>query len=535
MNVLRKVGSWVAPPPKQAEDGRDQWPSRAAYLLASCGGAVGMGNMLRYPSQVYNNNGLQWFVPYLMAVFLLAIPAMALEIAAGNAYRGGTVTAYNSMSRRMKGIGFALNYVGLVVVVYFVPILAWAMVYFQKSFTSPLPWAGDTENWFMYEAVGAVDPEKSSRWVIYPGIALDGRLVGWNAFTWFIVWLCMFRGVGLTGRVVYFTMGLPVVMMIILIGRGVSLENAGEGVKLYFASWHSSKLAQTKIWREAVGQVFFSTGVGFGYYTAYASYNRKFSNASQDAVIIVLFNTMFESLAAFAVFGIIGYMGMTPAETGELGSYGLGFMTYPQAFVEMPASNFFAVIFFFTIMLLGISSSFAMLDAVMTLLMDSPFAKKWGRPWVATILVSICFLLSLPYCAEFGYWFMDGIDRWINNVGLVFVVWAECVAATTAYRYKDVVGQVGYPSFAAYNVGYLGGQLLGIIVGHAANPWAGAIAGFGTYAAGVIASLVLAKTPDSPGTPKRMSKNKHLSVLYYNAFYSVSLLFPAHNSLKNII
>ncbi|KAL4722260.1 hypothetical protein ACLX1H_011042, partial [Fusarium chlamydosporum] len=524
MGFMGKISGLLAPPPKQADDGRDQWPSRTAYLLASCGGAVGMGNMLRYPSQVYNNNGLQWFVPYLMAVFLLAIPAMALEIAAGNAYRGGTVVAYNSISKRLKGTGFALNYVGFVVVIYFVPILAWAMVYFQKSFTSPLPWAGDTENWFMYEAVGAVDPDTSGRWVVYPGVSLDGRLVGWNAFTWFIVWLCMFRGVGLTGRVVYFTMGLPVIMAIILIGRGVSLPNASEGIKMYFASWHSEKLAGTKIWRDAVGQVFFSTGVGFGYYTAYASYNRKFSNASQDAVIIVIFNCCFEAFAAFAVFGIVGYLGMKPEETGEIGSYGLGFMTYPEAFVEMPASNFFSVIFFFTIMLLGISSSFAMLDAVMTLTMDAPFAKRWGRPWVATAMVLICFLLSLPHCTQFGYWFMDGIDRWINNIGLVFVVWAECVGSTTLYRYRDVVGQVGMPSWASYNGGFLGGQLLGIIVGHTATPWAGAIAGFGVYFIGLALSFVLAKTPDAYGGPRLMTKSKMMSVFYYNAFYSGNML-----------
>ncbi|PCD37162.1 hypothetical protein AU210_005666 [Fusarium oxysporum f. sp. radicis-cucumerinum] len=531
MNVLRKIGNLVAPPPQKAEDGRDQWPSRTAYLLASCGGAVGMGNMLRYPSQVYNNNGLQWFVPYLMAVFLLAIPAMALEIAAGNAYRGGTVVAYNSVSRRMKGIGFSLNYVGFVIVIYFVPILAWAMVYFQKSFTNNLPWAGDTENWFMYEAVGAVDPDTSGRWVVYPGVALNGRLVGWNAFTWFTVWLCMFRGVGLTGRVVYFTMGLPVIMGIILIGRGVSLPNASEGIKLYFASWHSSKLAGTRIWRDAVGQVFFSTGVGFGYYTAYASYNRKFANAAQDAVIIVLFNSAFEALVAFAVFGIVGYLGMRPEETGEIGSYGLGFMTYPEAFVEMPASGFFSVIFFFTIMLLGISSSFAMLDAVMTLILDSPFARNWSRPWVATIMVTICFLLSLPHCTQFGYFFMDGIDRWINNIGLVFVVWAECVGATTLYRFGDVVGQVGMPSFALYNVGFLGGQLLGIIVGHAATPWAGAIAGFGLYFICLAASLIFARTPDAHGAPRLLSKNKLISVLYYVAFYSGNQLRHDLNSV----
>ncbi|CAG1991375.1 unnamed protein product [Fusarium graminearum] len=524
MGILGKISSALAPPPAKADDGRDQWPSRTAYLLASCGGAVGMGNMLRYPSQVYNNNGLQWFVPYLMAIFLLAIPAMALEIAAGNAYRGGTVVAYNSINKRLKGTGFALNYVGFVVVTYFVPILAWAMVYFQKSFTSPLPWAGDTENWFMYEAVGSVDPDTSGRWVVHPDVSLDGRLVGWNAFTWFTVWVCMFRGVGLTGRVVYVTMGLPVIMAIVLVGRGASLPNAGEGIKMYFGSWHSDKLAGTKIWRDAVGQVFFSTGVGFGYYTAYASYNRRFSNAAQDAVIIVLFNSFFEAFAAFAVFGIIGYLGMKPEETGEIGSYGLGFMTYPEAFVEMPGSNFFSVVFFFTIMLLGISSSFAMLDAVMTLIMDAPFAKRWGRPWVATAMVTICFLVSLPHCTRFGYYFMDGIDRWINNIGLVFVVWAECVGATTLYRYRDVVGQVGMPSWASYNGGFLGGQLLGITIGHTVTPWAGAIAGFGVYFIGLSASVFLGKAPDAYGGPRLMTKNKMMSVFYYNAFYSGNML-----------
>jgi len=56
---------------KKTDDGRDQWGSRTSYVLASMGGAVGFGNLLRYPSQVFNNNGLQWFIPYLMAITLL--------------------------------------------------------------------------------------------------------------------------------------------------------------------------------------------------------------------------------------------------------------------------------------------------------------------------------------------------------------------------------------------------------------------------------------------------------------------------------
>jgi solute carrier family 6 GABA transporter-like protein 1 len=45
------------------------------------GGAMGFGNLLRFHSQVFNNNGIQWFIPYLMAVVLLAIPVLILEVA----------------------------------------------------------------------------------------------------------------------------------------------------------------------------------------------------------------------------------------------------------------------------------------------------------------------------------------------------------------------------------------------------------------------------------------------------------------------
>jgi solute carrier family 6 GABA transporter-like protein 1 len=78
-----------------------------------------MGNLIRYPSQVYNNYGLQWFIPYLMTVCLIAIPVLILEIAIGQAYRGGSVVAYNTMHHRLKGTGLNLIYVGFVVGPYF--------------------------------------------------------------------------------------------------------------------------------------------------------------------------------------------------------------------------------------------------------------------------------------------------------------------------------------------------------------------------------------------------------------------------------
>lgn len=126
--TFKKLGSWLAPPPQQSTDGRDQWPSRAAFLLAAMGGCAGQGNLLRYPSVTYNNHGLQWFIPYLLAIFLIAIPALILEVAIGQAYRGGTVVAFNGINKRLRGIGLGPVFVSFIVVQYFVTNLAWILV-----------------------------------------------------------------------------------------------------------------------------------------------------------------------------------------------------------------------------------------------------------------------------------------------------------------------------------------------------------------------------------------------------------------------
>lgn len=197
---------------------------------------------------------------------------------------------------------------------------------------------------------------------------------------------------------------------------------------------------------------------------------------------------------------------------------------------EMPGANFWAVILFFTLVVLGFSSAFAMLDAIVTLVMDT--GTKLPRPLVVTILTVISFLCSLPYCTEFGFYLLDGIDRWINDVALIFVVWSEVVFATTVYRYKDVIAQVGRNSFILYNSGYFGGMVLGPTVAHAVSPAAGAGVGLGIYAVGAILSVILAKTPDSVA-PRFWGKNAFAAKFWYVAFYSVSFHILLSMSMSN--
>ncbi|KAL5342749.1 hypothetical protein BJX70DRAFT_385945 [Aspergillus crustosus] len=529
VQYLKKAAGFLAPPPKKSEDGRDQWPSRAAFLLAAMGGCAGQGNLIRYPSVVYNNYGLQWFIPYFLSVFFIAIPTLILEISIGQAYRGGTMIAFNNINKRLKGVGIGPILVSFIVTQYFVVNLAWIMNYFRHSFQSPLPWTGEgmLDVFYNEQVIANVAPtggalstdgKSVESYSSYAGVGLIGETVGWTAFVWFLVWVSIFRGVGLTGRVVYWTMGLPIVTTIIFVGRSLSLDNASEGVRLLWATWRGGQLATATLWQTCVGQVFFSTGIGFGYYTSYASYNSRHSNAVVDALAICGSNVLFENFAAFAVFGVVGYLRRWPQDGERLGAFVVGFLTLPEATLQMPGSNFWAILLFFTLIVLGFSSAFVMLDAVATLVVDS--GVKVSRPIVVTALTIISFLMCLPYCTEFGYYLLDGIDRWINNICLIFVVWSEVVSASTIYRWRDVVEQTGLNAFALYNFAYFGGQLVGVSVAHGReDPAIGAGAGFGTFVVFSIVAVFIAKTPGIPA-PSFWGRNAFLSKFWYLAAYS---------------
>lgn len=497
--------------------------------------------MLRYPSVVYANNGLQWFIPYLIALFFLGIPVLCLEISIGQAYRGGSAIAFHGLNRRTKGLGLGVVMTGYVVSTYYVPIIAWIMHYFRESFTSPLPWKGRGQEFYMVDVIANPDPipgtaegGKVTSYTSYPGTGMVGETVGWTAFVWFLVYLCMYKGVGVTGRAVYITMGLPIIMLFVLIGRGVSLPNAVEGIKMYMGVWNGSKLGSGAIWQGAVGQIFFSIGVGFGYFTSYASYNSKYANAVQDTLIIALSNSMFEILAAFSVFGVIGFLGIKAGDPDvSLSTFTVGFLTYPLALAEMPGANVWSVLFFLTLLLLGLSSAFALVESVVTMICDTAWGQRTNRVWISTPVILISFCLSLMYCTEFGFYLLDAVDTWTNNLSLMFVVWAECVAVTSVYRYVDVSTQVGWVAYIMYNLCYVLGMVLGVAVGHAVSPSAGAGVGFGIFIVGTLVSIVMAKTPDSV-PPSFWGKNAILSKAWWLAFYSVRYnSSPLEDSIAN--
>lgn len=521
--------AFTVKPEQKSEDGRDQWQSRTSYLLASMCGAIGFRNLLRFPSQVFNNNGLQWFIPYFMALALLAIPVLILEVSIGSALRGGPILAWNAVNKRSRGVGLGNLWVTALVCLYYVPMLSWVLRFFRASFESPLPWEGRVAEFYEQTVVANVAPipataaEAIEQGVMmsYPGAGLIGEQVGWTAFSWVVIWLCLFNGVKTTGKVVYFTMGLPILIVVVLIVRSATLPNAIDGIRLYVGEFNAGQLAGGQIWQDALGQVFYSTGVGFGYYTAYASYNSRNANAVQDSIIICCCNSLFEIACGFAVFGVVGFLGMTPESTGRVGSFVLGFITLPEGLALMPGAQVWSVIFFFTLFMLAVSSAFVMTDAMVTVVHDSDWGRKWPRVYITTGVIICGFLVSMIYNTQFGSYLLDAVDLNTNNIVLPFAVFAECYAATIIYRSVDVIGQCGVPAFAVHQLGYIGGMIGGLALAHMVSIPGGIAFGFGLYFVCFAVSVLLAKTPDSM-PPRFWSNNTLLCRAWWLAAYSVS-------------
>lgn len=84
---------------------RSQWGTRAGFVLAAIGSAVGLGNIWRFPAVAYENGGGAFFIPYLFALLTAGIPILIMEFTMGHKYRGSAPLAFKRMNKSPSSLG----------------------------------------------------------------------------------------------------------------------------------------------------------------------------------------------------------------------------------------------------------------------------------------------------------------------------------------------------------------------------------------------------------------------------------------------
>eukprot|EP00567_Pseudictyota_dubia_P005603 CAMPEP_0197441774 /NCGR_PEP_ID=MMETSP1175-20131217/7956_1 /TAXON_ID=1003142 /ORGANISM="Triceratium dubium, Strain CCMP147" /LENGTH=648 /DNA_ID=CAMNT_0042972105 /DNA_START=177 /DNA_END=2123 /DNA_ORIENTATION=+ len=442
---------------------RETWSSKLAFIFASVGAAVGFGNVWRFPSLCYKFGGGAFFVPYLIALFFIGIPLCVLEIGLGQYHQTGDVGVFGSIHRRLRGVGVSSILCGFLVVTYYVPLISWVIKAFFYSFRD-FVWDDVTgsEGYGYFKSViigmDTLTEENGFR----PNRIVPEN-VGFNALSWFIVFLCVAFGIKTTGRITYFTMGLPIILLFVFLGRACTLPGASAGIHQYIGIWDMSVLTENpEAWSLAVSQIFFSIGVTFGILTAYGSHCPREWHAFTNSVTISLSNSLYSFIAGFAVFAGLGYLSLQedlPIDELNAAGPGLLFGAYPAVLATLPGGEHWVRLLFVTLFLLGIDSAFALTEAVLTVMKDTVLAQNKPRWLIVSSTCLLGFLIGILYCTDAGFLFLDVVDFYVNFI-MILVGFFEAFSAGWIYGLEDQLRSLGWKPVSAYLFGTFGSVII---------------------------------------------------------------------------
>eukprot|EP00586_Coscinodiscus_wailesii_P000231 CAMPEP_0172481156 /NCGR_PEP_ID=MMETSP1066-20121228/6801_1 /TAXON_ID=671091 /ORGANISM="Coscinodiscus wailesii, Strain CCMP2513" /LENGTH=631 /DNA_ID=CAMNT_0013243169 /DNA_START=161 /DNA_END=2056 /DNA_ORIENTATION=- len=437
-------------------EGRERWSSRLAFIFVAIGAAIGYGNIWRFPSLAYKYGGGAFFIPYILALVIVGIPLLVLEIVLGQVYQQGDMGAFGEINKRLRGIGVTSVMNGYFIVVYYAALIAYTLHAFAASFTDlDGKWSGVTGkeayDYFLGTIVGSGtvgDDQMPTRLVWQNVIAL--------AVAWAAVFFAVAGGVQNEGRITYVTMGLPIILLFVFLGRSVTLPGAQDGIKAYIGQWDLSVLTeQPDVWSTAVSQIFFSIGVTFGIMTAFGSHCEADAPAFTNAVIIALSNSFYSFIAGFAVFAGLGYLAMiedTTIDKLAVGGPGLLFGSYPVVLSTLPGGQHWVRLLFLTLFMLGIDSAFALLEAALTVLKDTRALNRYPKWGISLVLCVLSFIFGLLYVTDAGFNFLDVVDFYINFI-MLFVGFLEAFGAGWIYGVEKQISNLGPAPVILYMYG----------------------------------------------------------------------------------
>jgi NSS family neurotransmitter:Na+ symporter len=418
---------------------RPQWKTHIGFVLAAIGSAIGLGNIWRFPYLCYKNGGGAFLIPYFIALLIVGIHLMILEIGLGHKMKGSAPASFASISKRWEWLGWwQVIFVMFGIVLYYSVVISWCVNFFFLSFN--LGWGSDPNAFFFKEFLSVSEGPFSVGNLRTP-IIFSLLLV------WFFSWLIVFKGVqkGLE-RANKIFMPLLFILTAVIVLWSIRLPGAREGMMIYLRP-EFSRLKDIGVWMDAFGQIFFTLSLAFGIMVAYASYLPSKSQIVKDSFLISITNCLFSVFAGFGVFSILGYMAHSTSQgVGEVvgQSIGLAFVVYPKAISMLPAfPNLFGVIFFGILVIAGLSSAISILEAFTSALIDK---FHYSRRVVVSALSIFGFLGGVIFATQSGLYWLDIVDHFLTQYGLVLVAIFECVVIGWIYKTRKLREHISHHS-----------------------------------------------------------------------------------------
>ncbi|MFD1514990.1 sodium-dependent transporter [Halomarina rubra] len=386
---------------------RETWATRAGFILAAIGSAVGLGNIWRFPFQTATNGGSAFLLVYLVAVLVIGIPALLGEFVIGRRSNINAIEAFNKLGRPQWAFIGAIGVIGSFWTLSYYSVVGGWVIRFVYGFGSGVVLDAPQE----YFGSVAAGPEAAALHALFMLITVT------------IVALGIEDGIELATK---FMVPSIVVLLLGLAVYAFTLPGAGAGYEFYLSPDFAavSNNAMTVV-PAAAGQALFSLSVGFSVMITYASYLGKDDSLTADGLTIAVSNTFVGVLAGLVVIPLLFAAGIGIGDGGLVsggGGAGAVFVGVTTALADLPgvAAQVVGVVFFGTVLVAALSSSISLLEAVVSYLVDN---YRLSRAPTAAGLGTVIFLLGVPSALDTAWltWF-DGIGVSLFLPVAVFLV-----------------------------------------------------------------------------------------------------------------
>lgn len=360
-----------------ADGARETFSSVWGMILALLGVAIGLGNFWRFPYMMGIFGGGAFLAIYLVVVLLIGVPTLLAELSLGRATGRGPVEAFARAglpAGRQLGMLLFLG-VGMAMTYYLV-VLGWLLAFLVRSAGWWMGWTDLPEHAFeqLHANVPAQLACSAVVGIAAGSVVSQGVRGGIERIS--RIFLPLFGSL---------TLGLAI--------WALTLPGAIEGVRYVF-TFDPAALTPRGV-MAAVGQAFFSLGLGGTFLVIYGSYmspdtplvTRALSTAGGDVAASLL--------GVMLIMPLAFVYGLSPASGPPL-----LFEVLPAAFRAMPSGAFFATLFFLGLGCIAFLSGVAAVEVIVGSLADRYGIPRARLVWfviAALVVGGVPATLSLEY------------------------------------------------------------------------------------------------------------------------------------------
>lgn len=328
--------------------------SSLSTVLTLAGVAIGLGNVWRFPYMMGSYGGSAFLMLFLVLMLIIAVPAMMAELSLARHFQGATIKvlrlSYGGFGRALAyvlvaGVGIAASYYLFVV----------ANVFYSAGFSL---FVGFSDAAIPDYTTGLANPKLqyvlglcilwSCLLVISMGLKSGVERIS-KVFVPFFFLVCVY--------LVYFTLSQPGAI-------DASLE---------FLQPDFSRIGFTEVFA-ALGQCFFSAGLGAAYIMVYGKFLRANESIGKIAGLTAMSDLGASLLASLFIVPSVLLFSL-PLDSGPL----LLFDTLPRLFALMGGARITASLFLVALSLIAFLSVIASFNVVTLSLEEEPLGQRWGR------------------------------------------------------------------------------------------------------------------------------------------------------------